>query len=107
MPRIIQIVDNDSFGVKVRMNDGQFLVIPHTDACVPCVGEELHRDADGHLSTVPGGLPHLTVERANAPEQVVANVLSQAVHDSGANPTERSAQREQPEQEHGRPEAPE
>lgn len=78
MPRIIQIIDVDSSGHKCRMDDGELAFLPHDPGCVPCIGEELEL-IDGRWSAVPGGLPHLTVERANSPAQVAANIASELI----------------------------
>ncbi len=76
MPRILQIVDSNSAGFVVRMDDGETIIMRHDPACMPCVGEEIERDEEGRWRSVPGGLPHLTVERVNSPAQVAANIAS-------------------------------
>ena len=79
MPYIIQVIDVDSAGHKCRMDDGEIAFLPHDASCVPCQGQLLERGEDGRWVEVPGGLPHLTVERANAPAQTAANILSELI----------------------------
>lgn len=100
MPRIMAILNSDSAGYQVRMDDNKYAIIPH-GAHAPCIGEEFDLDEEGHPVYKPGGLPHLqgaapahppnvpmpveygagglNLERANSPDQVKANILSEFV----------------------------
>jgi hypothetical protein len=73
MPKIIQIIDTDSTGHRVRLDDGSIVSLKHSHD-VPTVGAELNEDD----FLFDHGKP-MSIEQMNSDAQVAANVLSEIV----------------------------
>ena len=69
--RISAIVDNDSVGTKVRLNDGSYGIVTHGQAA-PSVGMAVERGEFGYVIPVEGTRPHQTVDMG-AIEDVIQN----------------------------------
>ena len=63
--RISAIVDNDSVGTKVRLNDGSYGIVTHGQAA-PSVGMAVERGEFGYVIPVEGTRPHQTVDLSTA-----------------------------------------
>lgn len=72
MPKVIQIIDVDAEGHKLRLDNGDIVRTQHP--YVPHLGEEL--GVDPTHATPP------TVEQMNSAAQVEANILSEVVKDA-------------------------
>jgi hypothetical protein len=77
MPKIIQIIDTDSTGHRVRLDDGSIVSLKHSHD-VPTVGAELNEDD----FLFDHGKP-MSIEQMNSDAQVAANVLSEIVKPTG------------------------
>ena len=74
MAKIIQIIDTDSAGHRVRLDDGHIVLLKHSTQGPPTIGSEL-KDEDFLFDH---GKP-LSIEQMNSDAQVQANVLSEIV----------------------------
>jgi len=63
--RISAIVDNDSVGTRVRLNDGSYGIVTHGQAA-PSVGMAVERGEFGYVIPVEGTRPHQTVDLSTA-----------------------------------------
>jgi len=77
MAKIIQIIDTDSTGHRVRLDDGSIVSLKHSYD-VPTVGSELNEDD----FLFDHGKP-MSIEQMKSDAQVAANVLSEIVKPTG------------------------
>jgi hypothetical protein len=70
MAKIIQLIETDSTGHLVRLNDGHVVLLKHSDQGPPTVGSELNEDD----FLFDHGKP-TSIEQMNSDAQVAANVL--------------------------------
>lgn len=79
MAKILQILDINSDGHRVRLDDGRVIQIPHGH------GEDISVGADLDAAGGPGVSRHAnspippSIEHLNSPAQVEANILSEIV----------------------------
>jgi hypothetical protein len=78
MAKIIQLIETDSTGHLVRLNDGHVVLLKHSDQGPPTVGSELNEDD----FLFDHGKP-MSIEQMNSDAQVAANVLSEIVKPTG------------------------
>ncbi len=84
MAKILQVLNVDSDGHRVRLDDGRVVDIPHGSGDALSVGDELppwfhplrHPETSDPVTIAP-------VEFLNGPEQVQANILSEIVQPHG------------------------
>ena len=77
MPKIIQVIDVDSLGHKVRLDDGRVMFLHYTGRDI-----SIGSDVEDAVCTTPATIAP-SVEFLNSPEQVQANILSEVVLQHG------------------------
>ena len=77
MAKIIQIIDTDSAGHRVRLDDGHIVSLKHSHD-VPNIGAEVNGDD----FLFDHGKP-MSIEQMNSDAQVQANILSEIVKPTG------------------------
>lgn len=85
MLTVIQIIDSDSQGHKVRLSDGSLRYLRLHPGYSPTIGSAVEVDSSDwhfvdHVADPVAGAT--SIEIVNDKDQVAANLLSGAVHDS-------------------------